>query len=105
MTAPRTKESGTRVPNTAAGRALYLSDWNPGVFGEGDEGDPFLLDILAIEAEAAAPYREALERLVEAEHPYSAADTKRQADAFAAARALLASGSDEPDALRREVGE
>jgi len=55
-------------PRTAAGRAL-LDDWS--LFGE-DEAEyernkaDLCRDILAIEAEAAAPYRDALERLLAA---------------------------------------
>jgi hypothetical protein len=89
-------------PKTSAGRALYLSDWNPGVFGEGDEGDPFLLDILAIEAEAAAPYREALLILLRVEPD----ELLRQAEALIAAdsRVLVPWLTDERRALlRREV--
>ena len=83
------------TPRTAAGRALWEAEWNKvGAVGLRDH-------ILAIEAEAAAPYRDALATLVAA---HDGADATvgpvtettvlpEFMDALAAARRLIEVGS------------
>jgi len=53
-------------PTTEAGRALYLSELNPGVFGPDPEDDVFLMDILAIEAQARGAGAAAEQKVCEA---------------------------------------
>jgi hypothetical protein len=69
-------------PTTAAGRAL-VEDEPRVVTGE----HSMLTRVLAIEAEAAAPYREALERLVLCHEQMRGEDSR--CDRYEEARALL----------------